>query len=144
MLVLGRQASGVALHAGQVDDPELGAEELDHGPGHLHRLGEEGAQEPGGAQLQGEAEPVGVTAALGHKATVSVVEDEVPLQLFLGRRASEPPERRRLLVGEELHAHPHTQAQARVRVLGLAFNPAPLLLTPPSPPSRRPPRQRLA
>jgi hypothetical protein len=45
VLVLGRQASGVALHAGQVGDPELGAEDLDHGPGQLHGLGEQGAPE---------------------------------------------------------------------------------------------------
>ena len=71
-----------------------------------------------------------VTAALGDEATVGVVEDEVPLQLLPGRRTSEASERRRLLVGEELHAHPHTQAQAGIRVLGLAFNPEPLLPTP--------------
>jgi len=69
-----------------------------------------------------------VTATLADQATVGVVEEEVPLKLLPGRRPSEPPERCRLPIGEELHAH--TQAQVGGGLLGLSFNPARLLLTP--------------
>jgi len=69
-----------------------------------------------------------VTATLADRATVGVVEEEVPLKLLPGRRPSEPPERCRLPIGEELHAH--TQAQVGGGLLGLPFNPARLLLTP--------------
>jgi hypothetical protein len=75
-----------------------------------------------------QPEPVVVTAALADQATVGVVEEEVSLELLPGRRPSEPPERCRLPVGEELHAH--TQAQTGGGLLGLPFNPARLLLTP--------------
>lgn len=106
MLVRRRLALGVLLHAADALDAELFPEVLHHRPRNVQRVvREKPADVAHGAHLEGEPEPVVVTASLRDQLAVLVVEEEEPLQLWLGRLLVELPVRSRLLVGQELHWH---------------------------------------
>ena len=62
-------------------------------------------QKPHAAQLDGEPQPVVLTAAATDQLPVDVIEVEEPLQLRPRRRPVEPPVHRSLLIAEELHRH---------------------------------------
>ena len=82
MLVLRGQPLRVAPEAGRVDDPEL-LGDVGHRIGRdVEGISEEGSQETDGAQLDGEAETVVVTATLVDQRPVDVVEKEAVLQLL--------------------------------------------------------------
>lgn len=107
VLVLGRQPGRVLLHTRRVGDPELAGEVLDHRPRHVQRVSQEGAEEPRRGELDGEPEPIVVTAALADQSVVALVEEEVAVQLRLRRHACVAAVAADLLVGEELNRHQH-------------------------------------
>jgi hypothetical protein len=56
---------------------ELCGDARNNGGGHIGRIGQEGAEEPGGDNLQSQAKAVVIAASVGQKLEIGVVEVEV-------------------------------------------------------------------
>jgi hypothetical protein len=77
----------------------------DHFFWHVQWVRQERAEPPNCSQLEGKAEPVVVSTALGDQFFVNVIEEERPLQLLLVRHSREPAVARRVVIAQELNGH---------------------------------------
>jgi hypothetical protein len=74
---------------------------IDHRVRHVERVVQERPQEPHRDELEGETQPVVITALRHDHVMIRVVQEEEPLKDRLLRRASEPAEHRHLGSGKE-------------------------------------------
>jgi hypothetical protein len=113
MLMLGRQALGVALDARRIRDAELARQVLHHAGRHDDRVRQERSQEPHRRELHAEAQAIVVAVVPVNHSAVLVIQEEEPLKLGLGRRSGEASIPGDLLIGQELDPQPTLPAQGR-------------------------------
>jgi len=105
VLVLRLPALSVPGQARGVRDLQLVGQIGDDRRGDVQGVGQEGAQEPDGAELHREAQAVVLAAVPVDEVAIGVVQEEEALQLRPGERLGVSAVRSGLVVGEELDRH---------------------------------------
>ena len=121
VLAVRRIPAAILSQTARVLDGELLGDPAGDDLRHLGGSGEERAEEPHRAQLDGEPEPVVIAAASRDQRPVSLIEVKEPLKLRCGRRFAVAAVARQLAGAQEINRHgpasPRAcRAQSRLRV----------------------------
>ena len=81
-MIVAHKALAIAGQDRQIGNVELGSERQDDAVRNSGRIGQEGAQEPNGTQLQGEAQARMVMTPGFQQGTVAIIEMKVEGELF--------------------------------------------------------------
>jgi Helix-turn-helix domain of resolvase/Resolvase, N terminal domain len=120
MLTVGSCPVGVLAHAAWIGDGELRGQMPEDALRHVDWVAEERAEEPDGAQLQGVAQTVLITAARDDGVEIGVVEVKEARQLLRRRFAGEAPIVLGLFVGKKVNWHPSMLREPLANVLSFA------------------------